>query len=120
MWDTQNNKNIPWPQYTLPINRRSYRVKYDCILEELDGNQIQISKKGFLRQLIFIKMKSINNIKKIKFKNFKKNVENLYVYSHSISEIPFKIKRVFVITDVVKFHLVDRMLIRIHNRFLSL
>ena len=48
-------------------------------------------------------MKSINNIKKIKFKNFKKNVENLYVYSHSISEIPFKIKRVFVITDVVKF-----------------
>ena len=48
-------------------------------------------------------MKSINNIKKIKFKNFKKDVENLYVYSHSISEIPFKIKRVFVITDVVKF-----------------
>ena len=47
-------------------------------------------------------MKSINNIKKIKFKNFKK-MSKIYMFTHSISEIPFKIKRVFVITDVVKF-----------------
>ena len=56
-----------------------------------------------MKQSKYIKMKSINNIKKIVFKKFKKNEESLYVYSHSLFEIPFQIKRVFVISDVLKF-----------------
>lgn len=49
------------------------------------------------------KIKTTKDIKKIKFQNFKKNNENLIIYPNSKSEIPFNIKRVFIISDVRKF-----------------
>ena len=44
-------KNIPWPQYTLPINRRSYRVKYDCILEGIGWKPNTNLKKGLFKTI---------------------------------------------------------------------
>ena len=45
---------------------------------------------------------TVNDIKIINFNNFKHNDENLYVYPYDTRQVPFLVRRVFLISNVNK------------------
>ncbi|MDA9633226.1 FdtA/QdtA family cupin domain-containing protein [bacterium] len=48
------------------------------------------------------KKTTVNDIKIINFSNFKHNDENLFVYPYNTEQVPFLVKRVFLISNVNK------------------